>query len=95
MDHHLGNRIDHGISGPKTIICGVEFKSNAINNAYLIWEDNTLYFNRNRDFCEVVIDRPAFNGIFSYARELYDEIQNNPMNQRSGNIIPLAQVYPH
>ena len=94
MDHHLGNRIDHGVSGPKTIGCGVEFKSGTINNAYLIGENNTLYFNCNRDFCEVVIDRPAFNGVFSYARDLYDEIQNNPINQRAGNMIPLTLIYP-
>jgi hypothetical protein len=95
MDDHLGNRKKrHGVSGPRTIGCGVPFKANATNNAYLIWENNTLYFNRNHDFCEVVIDRPAFNGIFNYARDLYAEIQNNPISKSAGNIIPRNQIYP-
>lgn len=99
MDNHLGRREDHGryehgVSGPMTIGCGVKFGADARNNAYLIWDNNTLYFNRNHDFCEVVIDRPAFNGIFSYARDLYAEIRNNPTSQNARNIIPRCQIYP-
>jgi hypothetical protein len=94
MDDHLGNRQRHRVSGPWTIGCGVHFTANAINNAYLIWENNTLYFNRNQDFCEVVIDRPAFNGIFNYARDLYVEIQNNPISRSATSIIPRNQIYP-
>lgn len=94
MDDHLGNRQTHGVSGPNTLGCGVQFTANAVNNAYLIWENNTLYFNRKHDFCEVVIDRPAFTRIFDHARELYAEIHNNPISQQNVTIIPPNEIYP-
>jgi hypothetical protein len=94
MDEHIGNRKKHGISGPLNLGCGVTFTAKATNNAYLIWENNTLYFNRSKKDREAVIDRPAFTEIFNQARALYSEIQNNPTSRNHGNIIDPSQIYP-
>ena len=74
--------------------CGVQFTASATNNVYLIWDNNTLYFSRLKKPCEIVIDRPAFNNIFDYARQLYTEITRNPISQRFGGVLDPNQVYP-
>jgi hypothetical protein len=94
MDEALRDHSKHGISGPATLECGVQFTANAKNNVYVIWDKNTLYFSFENKQRKVVIDKPEFDEIFNQARELYAEIINNPTSQQSGHVRKPDQVYP-
>jgi hypothetical protein len=94
MDEVLRDYSKHGICGPITLGCGVEFTANAQNNVYLIWDKNTIYFSFRNKAKEVVIDKPEFDNIFILARQLYAGIINNPVSQSNSNIIKPEEVYP-
>ncbi len=94
MDEALRDYSIHGISGPATLDCGVQFTDNAKSNVYLIWDKNTLYFSFKNKHRKVSIDRPAFDEIFNQSRQLYDAIISNPISQGAGTFMTGAQVYP-
>jgi hypothetical protein len=94
MDDALRDHSRHGISGPATLDCGEEFKPKAINNVYVIWHDNALYFSFENKHRKIVLTRPEFDEIFNQARQLYAEIINNPVSQKSGNVKKPDKVYP-
>jgi hypothetical protein len=94
MDDALRDHSRHGISGPATLDCGVESTPKAINNVYVIWHDNALYFSFENKHRKIVLTRPEFDEIFNQARQLYAEIINNPVSQKSGNVKKPDQVYP-
>jgi hypothetical protein len=93
MDEALRDHSIHGISGPITLECGIEFTVNATNNVYLIWNDNTIYFSYKKKQRKVVIDKPEFDETFNQARQLYGKIIDNPESQK-GSVMTLEQVYP-
>lgn len=93
MDEALRDHSIHGISGPITLECGIEFTVNAKNNVYLIWNDNTIYFSYKKKQRKVVIDKPEFDETFNQARQLYGKIIDNPESQK-GSVMTLEQVYP-
>lgn len=95
MDEALRDHSKHGISGPQKLQeIGVEFTDNAINNVYVIWHDNALYFSFENKHKKIVLTRPEFDEIFIQARQLYAKIIDNPTTKQSGTPVHPAQVYP-
>lgn len=94
MDDALRDHSKHGISGPATLECGVQFGPNAKNNVYVIWDNNTLYFSFENKQRTIVMDKPAFDEIFNQAGLLYAEIINNPVSRESKNVKGSDQIYP-
>jgi hypothetical protein len=94
MDEALRDHSKHGIHGPITLGCGIEFTSNVRNSVYLIWDKNRIYFSFERKAKEVVIDKPEFDNVFVLARQLYAEIINNPVSQLNSNTMKPDEVYP-
>ena len=94
MDEALRDHSKHAISGPLKLECGVEFTHNAENNVYVIWHDNALYFSFEQKPRKIVLTRFEFDEIFNQARQLYGRIIDNPVTQKSRNLIHPDQVYP-
>jgi hypothetical protein len=76
LDEVITDMDVHGISGPVSSACGIDYSESATNCVHLVWDrnTNTIYFTYHNYEYQVTIDKPTFQPIFKTATELYREL---------------------
>jgi len=74
LDEHLYNWEKHGIDGPASTNCGIEYKENAVGYFHLVFIENTLCFSRQKKCLEIDLSKEAFGGIIENTKIIYKEM---------------------